>query len=153
MMITDQVKNIVDAHHRVSWDEYFMSLALLASSRSQCKRLRVGCVIVKNKRVVSTGYNGHLPNTPHESVIRDTHEQATVHAEQNAIADAAKRGVSIGGSTAYVTHYPCLTCAKLLASSGIEKIIYNQSYRNDPLVEQVVGQVVHISSMDTDQDQ
>jgi len=152
-MITQKVMEVVDAHHRVSWDEYFMSLALLASSRSQCKRLRVGCVLVKNKRVVSTGYNGHLPNVPHESVIRDTHEQATVHAEQNAISDAAKRGVSIGGATAYVTHYPCLNCAKLLASSGIEKIIYNQSYRNDPLVEQVVGQVVHISSMDTDQDQ
>lgn len=150
VMITHQVKEIVDAHSRVNWNEYFMSLALLASSRSPCKRLRVGCVIVKNKRVVSTGYNGHLPNTPHDSVVRDNHEQATVHAEQNAIADAARRGVSIGGSIAYVTHYPCLNCAKLLASSGIEKIIYNQSYRDDPLVERVVGQVVQIEPMDTE---
>ena len=149
-MITHRVKEVVDAHSRVSWNEYFMSLALLASSRSQCKRLRVGCVLVKNKRVVSTGYNGYIENTPHESVIRDSHEQATVHAEQNAISDAAKRGVSIGGATAYVTHYPCLNCAKLLASSGIEKIIYNQSYRNDLLVEQVVGPVVRIESMGTE---
>lgn len=153
-MITEHVKDIVERHAtRVQWDEYFMSLALLASSRSQCKRLRVGCVVVKDKRVVSTGYNGYLPNTPHESVIRDDHEQATVHAEQNAITDAAKRGVSIGGATAYVTHYPCLNCAKLLASAGIEKIIYNQSYRNDPLVEKVVGRVVQILPMDTDDHQ
>ncbi len=147
-MITVKVKEVVDEHSRVSWNEYFMSLALLASSRSQCKRLRVGCVLVKNKRVVSTGYNGYIENTPHESVIRDNHEQATVHAEQNAISDAAKRGVSIGGATAYVTHYPCLNCAKLLASSGIEKIIYNQSYRNDPLVHHLVGLVVQIEPMD-----
>lgn len=122
-----------------------MSIALLASSRSQCHRLRVGCVLVKDNRVVSMGYNGFLPGAPHDSVVRDGHEQATVHAEQNAIADAARRGVSIGGSTAYITHYPCLNCAKLLVASGVVHIKYHSTYNNDPLVEKIVGNMCNIS--------
>ena len=72
-----------------------------------------------------------------KSIIRDNHEQATIHAEINAITDAAKRGVSIDGAEAYITHYPCLNCFKALASSGIKKIYYKNDYRNDPVVEEL----------------
>jgi dCMP deaminase len=124
--------------HRPSWDEYFMATAKLIASRSNCERLNVGCVIVtagaRKNRLVAAGYNGWLPGTPHASRMRDGHEQATVHAEQNAIADAARRGSSVDGCTAYVTHYPCINCAKILAAAGIAEIRYHQDYQNDPLV-------------------
>ncbi|PTY07233.1 dCMP deaminase [Opitutaceae bacterium EW11] len=123
---------------RPSWDEYFMATALLISTRSPCERLHVGCVIVsageRRNRLVAAGYNGYLPGTPHVSRVRDGHEQATVHAEQNAVADAARRGSSVEGCIAYVTHYPCINCAKILASAGISEIRYHRDYSNDPLV-------------------
>lgn len=143
----DIIKNIVNIHADIDWDTYFMSIALLASSRSKCHRLRVGCVLVKENRVISMGYNGFLSGAPHESVMRDEHEQATVHAEQNAISDAARRGVPIEGATAYITHYPCLNCAKILAASGITHIKYYSSYKNDNLVEDIVGGVIKISNI------
>ena len=123
---------------RPSWDEYFMATAFLIASRSNCERLHVGCVIVtggeKKHRLVAAGYNGYLPGTPHVSRVRDGHEQATVHAEQNAVADAARRGISVGGCVAYVTHFPCINCAKIMAAAGIAEIKYRGDYRNDPLV-------------------
>ncbi len=123
---------------RPSWDEYFMATALLMASRSACGRLHVGCVLVSGgehrNRIVAAGYNGFLPGTPHHSRIRDGHEQATVHAEQNAIADAARRGVSVAGSTAYVSHFPCVNCTKVLAAAGVREIKYHFDYGNDPLV-------------------
>jgi dCMP deaminase len=124
--------------HRPSWDEYFMATALLISTRSPCERLHVGCVIItggeRRNRLVAAGYNGYLPGSPHVSRIREGHEQATVHAEQNAIADAARRGSSVEGCVAYITHYPCINCAKILASAGIAEIRYRDDYSNDPLV-------------------
>lgn len=124
--------------HRPSWDEYFMATAVLMASRSNCERLHVGCVIVTGgehkNRIVAAGYNGFLPGTPHVSRVRDGHEQATVHAEQNAVADAARRGSPVDGCVAYVTHYPCINCAKILVSAGITKIKYREDYQNDPLV-------------------
>jgi dCMP deaminase len=124
--------------HRPSWDEYFMATAVLISTRSNDPRLRVGCVVVtggaRKHRLVAAGYNGFLPGTPHVSRLRDGHEQATVHAEQNAVADAARRGSSVEGCVAYVTHYPCIHCAKILAAAGISEIKYRSEYRNDPLV-------------------
>lgn len=119
---------------RPEWDTYFMSIAKLASTRSSCSRLHVGCVITKDNHLVSMGYNGFLPGAPHKSRVRDGHEMGTVHAEQNAICDAAKRGTSIDKSTAYITHYPCINCFKLLAASGIKKIFYLEDYRNDIFV-------------------
>lgn len=123
---------------RPTWDEYFMATAVLLSTRSSCERLNVGCVIVtggaRKNRIVAAGYNGYLPGTPHVSRVRDGHEQATVHAEQNAVADAARRGSSVEGCVAYVTHFPCINCAKILASSGIAEVRYHQDYHNDPLV-------------------
>jgi dCMP deaminase len=124
--------------HRPSWDEYFMATAVLLSTRSNCERLHVGCVIVtggdRRNRIVAAGYNGFLPGTPHVSRLREGREQATVHAEQNAVADAARRGSSVEGCVAYVTHYLCINCAKILAAAGIAEIRYRQDYNNDPLV-------------------
>jgi dCMP deaminase len=129
--------------HRPSWDEYFMATAKLIASRSNCERLNVGCVIVtggeRKNRLVAAGYNGFLPGTPHVSRVREGHEQATVHAEQNAIADAARRGSSVEGCVAYVTHYPCINCAKILAASGLSEIRYHEDYLNDPLVGPILA--------------
>ena len=127
---------------RPSWDAYFMATALLMASRSSCERLNVGCVIVsggtQKNRIVAAGYNGYLPGAPHTSRVRDGHEQATVHAEQNAISDAARRGVSLDGATVYITHFPCINCAKILAAAGIRHIKYHRDYRNDDLVKDIL---------------
>lgn len=114
-----------------------MKAATLASIRSPCERLKVGCVLVKDNRLISMGYNGFLAGTEHRSIVRYGHEQATIHAEINAITDAAKRGVSIDGAEAYITHYPCLNCFKALASSGIKKIYYEIDYKNDSILEEL----------------
>jgi len=128
--------------YRPRWGDYFMATALLISARSSCERLHVGCVLVSGgecqNRVIAAGYNGFVAGAPHRSRMRDDHEQATIHAEQNAIADAAKRGVTIMGATTYVTHYPCLQCAKLLVSAGIKQIKYHFDYNNDPLVGELL---------------
>ena len=121
--------------HRPNWDEYFKEIAIVTSKRSPCERLNVGCVLVKDNRIISQGYNGFLPGFPHKSIVRDNHEQATIHAEQNALCDCAKRGVSCDGAIAYITHYPCIICARLLIASGISKIYYINDYNNDELVE------------------
>ena len=122
---------------RISWNDYFMKAATLASVRSPCDRLKVGCVLVKNNRLISMGDNGFLAGTDHRSIVRWGHEQATIHAEINAITDAAKRGVSIDDSVAYITHYPCINCFKALASSGVKKIYYQVDYKNDPILEEL----------------
>ena len=130
--------------HRPSWDEYFMATAMLMASRSNCERLHVGCVIVtggrRRNRLVAAGYNGFLPGSAHVSRLREGHEQATVHAEQNAVADAARRGSSVEGCAAYVTHYPCINCAKILAAAGIAEIKYREDYQNDPLVAPLLAE-------------
>lgn len=129
---------------RPSWDDYFMATAFLLASRSACERLHVGCVIVsggeEKNRIIAAGYNGFLPGTPHVSRVRDAHEQATVHAEQNAISDAARRGSSVGGGIAYVTHFPCISCAKILAAAGIRTLKYHVDYQNDPLVPEILAE-------------
>jgi dCMP deaminase len=119
---------------RPSWDDYFKEIVQVTAKRSPCERLHVGCLLVINNRIVSQGYNGYLPGCAHVSIVRDGHEQATVHAEQNAIADCAKRGVSCAGAIAYVTHYPCIICARILIAAGITKIKYIHNYKNDLLV-------------------
>ena len=121
--------------NRPTWTEYFRQLVELTATRSSCARLHVGCLLVHNNRIVSQGYNGFLPGCPHESQIQYGHEMATVHAEQNAIVDCAKRGVSCNECQAYITHYPCLNCAKILLSAGIKEIFYINNYNNDKLVE------------------
>ena len=119
---------------RPTWLEYFKSIVELTASRSPCERLNVGCLLIKDNRIISQGYNGFLPGCPHESHIVNNHEMATIHAEQNTIVDCAKRGVSCNECDAYVTHYPCLNCTKLLLASGIKNIFYINDYKNDELV-------------------
>ena len=129
--ISDIAKN---SKNRVDWDEYFMSIAFLASMRSPCERLHVGSVIVKNNRLISMGYNGYITGAPHISRVINTHEQAIIHSEVNAITDCARRGVSLEFAKIYVTHYPCINCFRSIAGCGINEIIYAEDYRNDPLV-------------------
>ena len=119
---------------RPSWDKYFKKICLVTKERSSCHRLQVGCLLVKDNRIISQGYNGFLPGCPHKSIVRDNHEQSTVHAEQNAICDCAKRGVNCNYSIAYITHYPCIICCKLLLASGIKEIKYIEDYKNDELI-------------------
>ena len=140
MSYIEQIKNLsLSFKERINWDDYFMCIAFLISSRSPCERLHVGCILVKDTRVISVGYNGFLPKTPHKSIIKNGHEQATVHAEQNSISDCAKRGIQCNGATAYITHYPCINCAKILAASGIKEIKYHDNYKNDPIVSELLS--------------
>ena len=141
----DQIASLIGGlQNRPSWDEYFMATAFLISSRSACERLHVGCVMVSSgehrNRIIAAGYNGFLPGCPHNSRLRDGHEQATVHAEQNAIADAARRGVSLDGAVVYITHYPCINCAKIMAAAGISAVKYHMDYRNDELVAELFAE-------------
>ena len=126
---------IENNNERTNWDEYFMSIALLISSRSPSEKLKVGSVIVSDNRILSSGYNGFPANTPHKSINRDGHEINTLHSEVNSIGDAAKRGVIINNSTIYITHYPCINCCKSIISCGIKKIIYLNDYKNDNVVK------------------
>jgi len=126
---------------RPSWEEYFKEIVQVTARRSPCHRLQVGCVLVSDNRIVSQGYNGFLPGCEHRSIVRDGHEQATVHAEQNAISDCAKRGVSCRDCVAYITHYPCVICCRLLLASGITKMYYISDYKNDELVSELCDQM------------
>lgn len=117
---------------RRGWDEYFMDVARTVASRSTCPRKNVGCVIVKNNRILVTGYNGALPGAPHCDTagcfMQDNHCIRTTHAEANAIAQAARHAVSLDGASAYVTTEPCTGCDKLLASAGIRYVVYGENY-------------------------
>jgi len=119
---------------RPDWDEYFLKLAMLASERATCPRMHCGCVLVKNKDVVATGYNGSIPGDKHcedtECLVVDNHCVRTVHAEMNALIQAAKRGHAIEGATAYVTNMPCTTCAKALVTAGIKRVVVFSDYHD-----------------------
>ena len=112
---------------RPEWDEYFLKLAMLASERSTCPRMHCGCVLVKDRFVLATGYNGSIPGQPHcEDVgclVVDNHCVRTNHAEINALVQAAVHGISIKGSDAYITNMSCTTCAKALIAAGIKRVI------------------------------
>jgi dCMP deaminase len=119
---------------RASWDEYFMNIARVVSSRSTCDRKFVGAVIVRDKTILSTGYNGSIRGMPHCSevghMMEDNHCVATIHAESNAILQAAKNGVSIDGASIYVTASPCWNCFKQVANAGIRRIVFGEFYRD-----------------------
>lgn len=114
-------------NNRPKWDEYFLKLAMLASERSTCPRMHCGCVLVKDRFVLATGYNGSLPHQPHceeaGCLIVDNHCVRTNHAEVNALVQAAVHGVSIKGSTAYITNMSCTTCSKALIAAGIKRVV------------------------------
>jgi dCMP deaminase len=120
---------------RASWDEYFMNIANVVASRSTCPRKFVGAVIVREKTILSTGYNGSIRGMPHCTevghMMENDHCVATIHAESNAILQAAKNGVMIDGGTLYVTASPCWHCFKQVANSGLRRIVYAEFYRDD----------------------
>jgi len=137
---------------RPSWDDYFLELANAASSRATCSRGRSGCVIVRDKQVLATGYVGSPAGLPHcddaghlmKKVIQENgeiteHCVRTVHAEQNAICQAAKRGISIEGATIYQRMTPCRTCAMMLINCGIKKIICERKYQLAEESEQLLA--------------
>jgi dCMP deaminase len=119
---------------RPSWNEYYKQIVNITATRSSCERLNVGCLFIKENRIVAQGYNGYIAGCEHKMIMKDGHNIATIHAEQNTITDCARRGTSSNGCTAYITHYPCYNCMKLLVSCGICEINYINDYKNDPLV-------------------
>lgn len=125
--------------HRPDWDEYFLKLAMLASERATCPRMHCGCVLVKDKNVIATGYNGSIPGDEHcEDVgclVVDNHCIRTVHAEMNALAQAARHGSSVEGASAYVTNMPCTTCAKALISAGIRRVVVFSDFHDTQATE------------------
>ena len=129
---------------RSSWDQYFMDIAAQVATRATCDRKHVGAVIVRDRTILSTGYNGSIRGMPHcdevGHMMENGHCVATVHAEANAILQAAKNGVRIDGATLYTTASPCWPCFKLIANSGCVRIVYGEFYR-DPRIFEVAGQL------------
>lgn len=127
----------------LAWDIYFMKIARTVAARSSCDRASVGCVLVKGKRILATGYNGAMSGDGHcdevGHLMRDGHCIRTIHAEENAIIQAASHGIDVAGSIAYVTHMPCWGCFKKLRTAGIAFINYNIAYRPDPEVVSRAG--------------
>ena len=124
---------------RVSWEKYFMNISNEVSTRSTCDRKYVGAVIVRDKTILSTGYNGSIKGLPHCSdagcEMIDGHCVRTTHAEANAIVQAAKNGVRIDNAEIFVTASPCYNCFKLIANAGIKRIYYNEFYRDERIIE------------------
>jgi dCMP deaminase len=120
---------------RPDWDSYFMKIAYAVSERSTCDRAFVGCVLVLDKRILTTGFNGSPVGQPHcdevGHLLVDEHCVRTIHAETNAIIQAAVHGVSTRGCSCYVTHFPCLNCTKALINAGITRLVYHIAYRQD----------------------
>jgi dCMP deaminase len=120
---------------RVDWHEYFMRIAEQVATRSTCDRKHIGAVIVRDKTILSTGYNGSLRGATHcDEVGHDMengHCVRTVHAEANAVAQSARNGVMIENSEIYITASPCLACFKLIANSGIRVVYYKEFYRDE----------------------
>jgi dCMP deaminase len=120
---------------RADWDEYFMNVARVVSSRSTCDRKFVGAVIVRDKTILSTGYNGSVRKLPHcdetGHMMENNHCVATIHAEANAIIQAAKNGVCIDGASIYTTASPCWICFKLIANAGLRRICFGEFYRDE----------------------
>lgn len=135
------VKSIKDKYKRPSWDDYFMEVADAVSKRATCDRGRSGCVIAKDKQILATGYVGSPMGFPHcddvghdlrrafnEDGTISNHCVRTVHAEQNAICQAAKRGIPIDGATVYCRMTPCRICAMLLINSGVKRVYAERKY-------------------------
>jgi dCMP deaminase len=124
---------------RSSWDQYFMDIARQIATRATCDRKHVGALLVRDKTILSTGYNGSIRGLPHcdeaGHMMENGHCVATVHAEANAIIQAAKNGVRIDGATMYTTASPCWPCFKLIANSGCVRIVFGEFYRDQRIFE------------------
>ncbi len=140
-------------YKRPTWDEYFMEVADAISKRATCDRGRSGCVIAKDRQILVTGYVGSPAGLPHcddvghqlKKVVHEdgrvsTHCVRTVHAEQNAICQAAKRGIAIGGATLYCRMTPCRTCAMLIINCGIERVVCEKKYHDSSESEELFAQ-------------
>lgn len=130
--------------NRIPWEQYFMAQSVLLSLRSTCSRLEVGATIVRDKRIIAGGYNGSVSGDSHcideGCYVVDNHCVRTIHAEMNAILQCAKFGVPTEGSEIYVTHFPCLPCAKMILQAGISKIYYLNDYRNNEYALELIKQ-------------
>ena len=140
---------------RVGWHTYFMNIARQAATRSTCDRKQVGAVIVRDKTILSTGYNGSIRGMAHcddvGHLMEGGHCVATVHAEANAIIQAAKNGVRIDGAELYTTASPCWNCFKLLANSGVTRVYFGEFYRDRRSLEvaaQIGVDLVDLSTPD-----
>lgn len=120
---------------RPDWDTYFMKLAKEVANRSTCPRKRVGALLVRDRVILSTGYNGSIRGMAHcddvGHMMEDGHCVRTIHAEQNALVQAAMHGIRIESSHLYVTASPCWTCFKLIANAGVRRIVYGEFYRDE----------------------
>ena len=127
---------------RLGWDQYFMQICRVVAQRSTCTRAAVGAVLVRDRTILATGYNGAPAGMPHCTevgclVVTSTDPDGqpedncyrTIHAEINAIAQAAKHGVSIARSSVYITHSPCIQCLKVLVNVGVERVCYEKPYK------------------------
>ena len=124
---------------RIDWHDYFMKIAEQVATRSTCDRKHIGAVIARDRAILSTGYNGSLRGAPHcddaGHDMENGHCVRTVHAEANAVAQAAKNGVRIDNAEIYVTASPCLTCFKLIANCGITTVYYKEFYRDERITD------------------
>jgi len=140
---------------RASWEEYFMNIAKQVASRSTCDRKHVGAVIVRDKTILSTGYNGSIRGMPHcdevGHMIENEHCVATIHAETNAILQAAKNGVMIDKGEIYITASPCWPCFKMLANAGIKKIYYGEFYRDERIFDVAKKLGIELTHIKVDQ--
>ena len=142
---------------RIDWDQYFMVQAALLASRSTCKRLSVGAVLVRDKRIIAGGYNGSVSGDDHcideGCYLRDGHCVRTIHAEMNAILQCARFGMSTDGASLYVTDFPCLQCTKSLLQAGIKEINYIRNYHNDDYAMKLIKlKNVRLRQINLDQD-
>ena len=138
--------------HRVSWKDYFMNIAREVATRSTCNRKHVGAVIVREKTILSTGYNGSIKGLPHCDEVGcemvDGHCVRTTHAEANAIVQAAKNGIQINQSEIYLTASPCYDCFKLIANAGINVIYYDEFYRDKRIIEKSKEIGIQLASLE-----
>ncbi|MFO7179378.1 MAG: dCMP deaminase family protein [Pseudomonadota bacterium] len=129
----------MERRRRASWDEYFMSIAREVASRSTCDRKHVGAVIVRDRMILATGYNGSIRGLSHcddeGHLMEDGHCVRTVHAEANAIVQAARNGVRVDQGDIYITASPCFGCFKLIANAGLRRVVYGEFYRDDRIYE------------------
>ena len=137
---------------RPTWDEYFIEITLAVAKRSTCNRAQVGAIIVKDKRILTTGYNGAPRGLPHcldaGCEIVDGHCVRTLDAEQNAIIQAALHGVSVEGGTIYSTHQPCVTCAKMIINAGLARVIYAGQYPDEIAMKYLRAAGVRVDHFD-----
>jgi dCMP deaminase len=146
-------KSAVTASHRirVDWHQYFMNIAGEVATRSTCDRKHVGAVIVRDKTILSTGYNGSVRGLPHcddaGHMMEDGHCVATIHAESNAIIQAARNGVRLEGADIYVTASPCWNCFKMVVNAGVKNIYYGEFYRDERIFKAAQELKIHISQI------